>query len=72
MQRNQEPTTPGRRNERHSTAWGKRLSLAVVLFSGVMVGQQTVASPRAMNASDRLHPEVARIMSRLRRIRANW
>lgn len=64
MVRKQNSATRGRRNERHSAAWGKRLSLAVVLLTGVMLGQQNVAAPCGMNATDRLHPEVARIMNR--------
>jgi len=60
----QNSTTPGKRNERHSAAWGKRLSLAVLLLSGTVFGQPNAASLRGMKASDRLDPEVTKIMSR--------
>jgi serine protease AprX len=60
----QNSATPGKRNERHSAAWGKHLSLAVLLLAGTVFGQQNAARLRGMRASDRLDPEVTKIMSR--------
>jgi serine protease AprX len=64
MARKQNSTTPRKRNERHSAAWGKRLILSVLLLTGTIFGQQNAASERGMKASERLDPEVTKIMSR--------
>src|ERR1700751_979078 len=53
----------GKLHERHSAAWGKRLSLAVLLLTSAMFGQQNRVSAGKM-AAGKLHPEVARIMNR--------
>ena len=64
MVRTKKSSAPGRRNERHSTAWGKRLSVAILLLTGLMFGQDTPAGVRGREASSRIHPEVAKIMAR--------
>ena len=61
---NQNSTTLRKRNECHSAAWGKRLSLAILLLTGTVFGQQNAASLRGTKASDRLDREVTKIMSR--------
>ena len=46
MVRKQKSQKPVGRNERHSAAWGKRLSLALVLATSLAYGE----SPAAQNS----------------------
>jgi hypothetical protein len=63
MDTQQRSRRSGKLHERHSAAWGKRLSLAVLLLTSAMFGQQNRVSAEKM-AAGKLHPEVARIMNR--------
>src|ERR1051326_8641584 len=53
------------RSERHSAAWGKRLSLALLLATGMAYGQSLNANHQRWGAFSRFSPEVNNLSSRL-------
>jgi hypothetical protein len=53
------------RNERHSAAWGKRVSLMMLLAAGMAFGQQSnVRGSQERAFSDALSPEVTHLINR--------
>jgi len=66
MMRTQKSTKPAGRNERHSAAWGKRLSMALLLTTSLAFGQQEfpIITP-ARSVKGSLAPELAALANRL-------
>ncbi len=61
MVRTQKPQKPGR-GERHSAAWGKRLSLVLLMATGMAFGQHFGATGQS-SISDKLSPDLADMLS---------
>src|SRR5271169_2482074 len=58
---------PAKRGERHSAAWGKRLSMVLFLATGMAFGQRwtnATASESGMSASSRIAPELSHLLAR--------
>jgi serine protease AprX len=67
MVRRRKSERPTGRNERHSAAWGKRLSLLLLLATGMAFGQPISSSPaRAKDAvvSSRISPELSGLLDK--------
>jgi len=58
MVQNQKSPKPGGRNERHSAAWGKRLSLVLLLAAGMAFGQP------ANGAHSRIASELSSLLAK--------
>ena len=67
MVRTRKSQRPDGRGERHSAAWGKRLSLVLFLATGLAFGQR-VSSPTAAvtnaTASSRIAPELSELLAK--------
>jgi serine protease AprX len=51
---------PAGRNERHSAAWGKRMSIVLLLVTGIAFGQR----PNTTTAPSRLAPELSGLLAK--------
>src|SRR5208282_2119963 len=55
---------PGARGERHSAAWGKRLTMVLLLATGMAFGQRSIEGD-AMPSS-RIAPELSELLAKAR------
>jgi serine protease AprX len=66
MKQTEKSAKPTSRGERHSAAWGKRLSMTLLLVTSLAFGQKENAdSARPFKNSATLAPEITQLMNRL-------